>query len=85
MFAALRRGEIYNEGDYGAESTMTAILGRMATYSGKIIRWDEALELGGRPLAGGLRLRRHAAGRAGRQRLLPGARAGQDRCAQGVT
>ena len=36
MFAALRRGEIYNEGDYGAESTITAILGRMATYSGKI-------------------------------------------------
>jgi myo-inositol 2-dehydrogenase / D-chiro-inositol 1-dehydrogenase len=43
MFAALRRGEVYNEGDYGAESTMTAILGRMATYSGKIIRWEEAI------------------------------------------
>jgi myo-inositol 2-dehydrogenase/D-chiro-inositol 1-dehydrogenase len=43
MFAALRRGETYNEGDYGAESTMTAILGRMATYSGKIIRWEAAL------------------------------------------
>jgi myo-inositol 2-dehydrogenase / D-chiro-inositol 1-dehydrogenase len=46
MFAALRRGEIYNEGDYGAESTMTAILGRMATYSGKLIRWDDALRSG---------------------------------------
>ncbi|MCI0332818.1 MAG: Gfo/Idh/MocA family oxidoreductase [Planctomycetes bacterium] len=46
MFAALRRGEIYNEGDYGAESTFTAILGRMATYSGKIVRWDEALATG---------------------------------------
>ena len=43
MFAALRRGEIYNEGDNGARSTMTAILGRMATYSGKLIKWDEAL------------------------------------------
>jgi len=43
MFAALRRGDIYNEGDYGASSTMTAILGRMATYSGKLIKWDEAL------------------------------------------
>jgi predicted dehydrogenase len=42
MFAALRRGETYNEGDYGAESSMTAILGRMATYSGEIIKWDEA-------------------------------------------
>jgi hypothetical protein len=43
MFAALRRGEIYNEGDNGAEATMTAIMGRMATYSGKLIKWDEAL------------------------------------------
>lgn len=43
LFAALRRGEVYNEGDYGATSTMTAILGRMATYSGKVIKWDEAL------------------------------------------
>jgi predicted dehydrogenase len=46
LFAALRHGDIYNEGDYGAESTMTAILGRMATYSGKIVRWDEALSNG---------------------------------------
>ena len=43
MFAALRRGEIYNEGDNGAHATMTAILGRMATYSGKKITWDEAI------------------------------------------
>jgi myo-inositol 2-dehydrogenase / D-chiro-inositol 1-dehydrogenase len=43
LFAALRRGDIYNEGDYGAESTMTAILGRMATYSGKVITWDQAI------------------------------------------
>jgi predicted dehydrogenase len=46
LFAALRRGEIYNECDYGANSTMTAILGRMATYSGKVVRWDEALQTG---------------------------------------
>jgi len=43
LFAALRRGEIYNEGDNGVEATMTAILGRMATYSGKLITWDEAI------------------------------------------
>jgi predicted dehydrogenase len=43
MFAALRRGEVYNEGDYGADSTMTAILGRMATYSGKKISWEDAI------------------------------------------
>jgi predicted dehydrogenase len=43
LFAALRRGEVYNEGDNGAIATMTAILGRMATYSGKIIKWEDAL------------------------------------------
>ncbi|WP_413433030.1 Gfo/Idh/MocA family protein [Crateriforma spongiae] len=32
----------YDEVDYGATSTMTAILGRFATYSGKEIGWDEA-------------------------------------------
>ena len=43
LFAAVRSGTPYNEAQYGAESTMTAILGRMATYSGKIVTWDEAL------------------------------------------
>ncbi len=46
LFAALRDGRTYNEGDYGARSTMTAILGRMATYSGKIVKWDDALHKG---------------------------------------
>ena len=32
----------YNEAEYGATSTMTAILGRLATYSGKVVEWDEA-------------------------------------------
>ncbi|MCI0492452.1 MAG: Gfo/Idh/MocA family oxidoreductase [Planctomycetes bacterium] len=44
LFAALRRGEVYNEGDNGAIATMTSILGRMATYSGKVVKWDEALQ-----------------------------------------
>lgn len=43
MFADLREGKCPNEGDYGAKSTMTAILGRMATYSGKMIQWDDAI------------------------------------------
>ena len=43
LFAQLRRGELPNEGDYGAKSTMTAILGRLATYSGKSLRWDDAI------------------------------------------
>lgn len=43
LFAQLRAGKIPNEGDYGAMSTMTAILGRMATYSGKHIKMQDAL------------------------------------------
>ncbi len=43
LFAALRRGDVPNEGEYGAKSTMTSILGRHATYSGKVVKWDEAI------------------------------------------
>lgn len=43
LFAAIRNGEVINNVDYGTESTMTAILGRMATYSGQQITWDEAM------------------------------------------
>ncbi len=42
LFAAIRSGTPYNEGDYGAMSTMAAIMGRMATYSGKMITWEQA-------------------------------------------
>ena len=31
------------EGDYGATSSMTAVLGRMATYSGQEVTWDQAI------------------------------------------
>lgn len=43
LIEALMRGEIYNEGEYGAKSTFTAILGREACYSGKVVKWDELL------------------------------------------
>lgn len=43
LFAAIRGDTPYNEAEYGAKSTMTAIMGRMATYSGKEIEWDKAL------------------------------------------
>ena len=43
LLADLRGGRIPNEGQYGAQSTLTAILGRLAAYSGQRIRWDEAL------------------------------------------
>jgi myo-inositol 2-dehydrogenase / D-chiro-inositol 1-dehydrogenase len=44
LFASLRSGQISNEADYGAISTMTAIMGRMATYSGQVIKWDQAFQ-----------------------------------------
>jgi len=46
LFAAIRKGEEYSEADNGAMSTMTAILGRMCTYSGKEIKMSDALEKG---------------------------------------
>jgi predicted dehydrogenase len=36
-------GKPINEAEYGAHSTMTAILGRMCTYSGQELSWDDAL------------------------------------------
>ena len=40
---SLVKGKVYNEGHYGAMSTMTAILGRLATYSGQEISMEAAL------------------------------------------
>jgi predicted dehydrogenase len=42
LIEAIRDNKPFNELEHGAMSTMTAILGRMATYSGKVIEWDEA-------------------------------------------
>ena len=44
LFAAVAAGEYaYADAENGANATMTAILGRMCTYSGQVIGWDEAL------------------------------------------
>jgi len=53
LIEALMAGDIYNEGEYGAKSTFTAILGREACYSGKSIKWDDLLAKG-RNLAPGI-------------------------------
>ncbi|MET2983940.1 Gfo/Idh/MocA family protein [Aureibaculum conchae] len=44
LFASIRNNEVISDAENGAKSTMTAIMGRMATYSGKIINWDEAIK-----------------------------------------
>jgi myo-inositol 2-dehydrogenase/D-chiro-inositol 1-dehydrogenase len=46
LFGAIRHDKPFNELEYGATSTMTAILGRLATYSGKIVTWDAAIQSG---------------------------------------
>jgi predicted dehydrogenase len=46
LVAALRAGRRYNEGHYGATSSFTAVLGRMATYSGQIVKWEDAAQQG---------------------------------------
>ena len=46
LVEALHKGEYYNEADYGAMSTFTAILGREACYSGKEISADELMKKG---------------------------------------
>ena len=43
QFAAIRAGKPYNELKNVAETTLTAILGRMAAYTGKAVTWDQAL------------------------------------------
>lgn len=43
FFADLRAGKRPNEAEYGAKSTMTSILGRLCTYSGKKISWEKAI------------------------------------------
>ncbi len=53
LVETLMRGDIYNEGYYGAMSTFTAILGREACYSGKIVQADKLLK-NGRDLAPGI-------------------------------
>lgn len=42
LVAAVRAGKTINNGDYMVKSTMMAIMGRMAAYSGKAITWDQA-------------------------------------------
>ena len=44
LFDTIVNGKKICNGDIAAQSTMTAILGRMATYSGKVVKWDDAIK-----------------------------------------
>jgi predicted dehydrogenase len=47
LFAVIAKGEYkFADAENGAKSTMTSILGRMATYTGQVVEWDKALNSG---------------------------------------
>ncbi len=47
LFAAIAKGEYkFADAERGAKSTMTAIMGRMATYSGEVMEWDKVINSG---------------------------------------
>ena len=47
LFAAIAKGEYkFANAEYGAKSTMTSIMGRMATYSGQVMEWDKVINSG---------------------------------------
>jgi hypothetical protein len=43
LFAAIRAGKPINNGEYAASSTMLAIMGRMAAYTGQVVTWEMAM------------------------------------------
>ena len=43
FIASIRKGSPYNELKTVAESTLTAIMGRMSAYTGKAVTWEQAL------------------------------------------
>ena len=44
LIASIRRGTPLNEGRQIAESTMSAIMGRMSAYTGRAMSWDWAMQ-----------------------------------------
>ena len=43
LFAAIRKNQPVNDGERMATSTLLAMMGRMAAYSGQEVTWDQAL------------------------------------------
>jgi hypothetical protein len=41
LFASIRKGEPINNGHYMCNSTMVAIMGRMAAYTGQTLTWEQ--------------------------------------------
>jgi predicted dehydrogenase len=43
LFASIRSGQPINNGEYMSKSTLLAIMGRMAAYTGDVITWEQAM------------------------------------------
>ena len=43
LFRSIREGKPINNGEYMSKSTLLAIMGRMATYTGALVTWDQAM------------------------------------------
>lgn len=43
LFGGVRKNKVINNGDYMSKSTLLAILGRMATYTGQKVSWEQAM------------------------------------------
>ncbi|WP_315818252.1 hypothetical protein [Paraflavitalea speifideaquila] len=47
LFEAIAAGQYkFADAENGAKSSMTSILGRMATYTGQVVDWDKAINSG---------------------------------------
>ncbi|OWK44398.1 Gfo/Idh/MocA family protein [Fimbriiglobus ruber] len=44
LFASIRAGTPINNGEYMAKSTLLAIMGRMAAYTGRRVTWQQAMK-----------------------------------------
>jgi predicted dehydrogenase len=43
LFAAIRAGQVRDDSQYMANSTLMALMGRMAAYTGQTVTWEQAL------------------------------------------
>jgi predicted dehydrogenase len=43
LFASIRSGKLINDGEWMARSTLLAVMGRMASYTGQVITWEMAM------------------------------------------
>ncbi len=44
LFASIRAGKPINNGEYMAKSSLLAIMGRMAAYTGQAVTWEQAMK-----------------------------------------